>query len=156
MKIRLFCSLGMMPTTESGSIYFILLPYLTLDLAGVSGGNRWSCNDCNDNNAVRVCRKSRAMVSYFTNLAAKRVAVYDSRVGAVIRRCIKPSHVIHLALHKQVFLYIEPSSLHITIDLVSTKYFNKTRMHSQEKGDSHCGKTSTIVVRAVIHGLIIS
>ena len=43
------------------------------------------------------------------------VAVYDSRVGAVIRRCIKPSHVIHLALHKQVFLYIEPSSLHITI-----------------------------------------
>lgn len=40
MKIRLFCSLGMMPTTESGSIYFILLPYLTLDLAGVSGGNR--------------------------------------------------------------------------------------------------------------------
>ena len=52
------------------------------------------------------------------------VAVYDSRVGAVIRRCIKPSHVIHLALHKQVFLYIEPSSLHITIDLVSIKYFN--------------------------------
>ena len=55
------------------------------------------------------------------------VAVYDSRVGAVIRRCIKPSHVIHLALHKQVFLYIEPSSLHITIDLVSTKYFNNKR-----------------------------
>ena len=53
------------------------------------------------------------------------VAVYDSRVGAVIRRCIKPSHVIHLALHKQVFLYIEPSSLHITIDLVSIKYFNR-------------------------------
>ena len=31
------------------------------------------------------------------------VAVYDSRVDAVIRKCIRPSHVIHLALHKQVF-----------------------------------------------------
>ena len=54
------------------------------------------------------------------------VAVYDSRVGAVIRRCIKPSHVIHLALHKQVFLYIEPSSLHITIDLVLTWFLPNT------------------------------
>ena len=52
------------------------------------------------------------------------VAIYDSRIDAVIRRCIKSNHVIHLILHKQIFLYIESSFLHITIDLISIKYFN--------------------------------
>ena len=63
----------------------------------------------------------------------RSVAVYDSRVGVVIRRCIKPCHVVCHMTHQP---YINRFSVHRTI--VLTQYNNSWYLPNTSTRNRYC------------------